>query len=189
MDLEANHGLDPNNPSHIWLLHTLFLPSIQQDTQEWSESWNSHKLQVRRRRQRSPRDMFLFGMFEEGVRGLTPLNPPTPPNDDITVDDLSGYGIDWEVVDNPQLMSHLHSQNPQDTHDNPFVPASTPARLSEVICDPPNCPFASDELQLFQERLCSTVDTSSRDMNVRRLVWQAALDLAAQIFDHGAEAS
>ena len=36
MDLEAHHGLNPTIPEHIWLLHYLFLPAIQQDAQDWA---------------------------------------------------------------------------------------------------------------------------------------------------------
>ena len=68
MDLEAHHGLDPSQPAHIWLLHHLFLNSVDQDAQEWANAWNSHKLQMKGQRERSPCDMFSFGMLQEGPR-------------------------------------------------------------------------------------------------------------------------
>ncbi|KAJ6573654.1 hypothetical protein B0H10DRAFT_1767267, partial [Mycena sp. CBHHK59/15] len=65
-DLEVHHGLNPRLPAHIWLLHDLFLHHINADAQEWAEAWNSHLLQICGERSRSPRDMFLFSMLQDG---------------------------------------------------------------------------------------------------------------------------
>ena len=40
--LEIHHGLDSENPAHIWLLHHLFLHIINHEAMEWVNSWNSH---------------------------------------------------------------------------------------------------------------------------------------------------
>ena len=69
-DLEANEGLDVNNPAHIWLLHHLFLDDINRDVLVWAETWNNHKLQIRGERQQSPQEIFFFSMLEDGPRGL-----------------------------------------------------------------------------------------------------------------------
>ncbi|KAI0368680.1 hypothetical protein BV20DRAFT_947886 [Pilatotrama ljubarskyi] len=37
IELERHHRLDPTLPSHVWLLHHLFLPSINQDAVEWAD--------------------------------------------------------------------------------------------------------------------------------------------------------
>lgn len=42
--LERLHFLERENPHHIWLLHTLFLPDIQHDCDQFQEDWNSHPL-------------------------------------------------------------------------------------------------------------------------------------------------
>ncbi|KAJ6477881.1 hypothetical protein C8R47DRAFT_984653 [Mycena vitilis] len=60
MDLEVHHGLNPQVPAHVWLLHHLFLHHINADAQEWAEAWNSHHLNLRGERNRSPRDIFHF---------------------------------------------------------------------------------------------------------------------------------
>lgn len=182
MDLEANHGLDPSNPPHIWLLHVLFLASINQDAQDWARVWNSHKLQMHGERQRSPRDMFFFGMLQEGVRGIT--RPRAPVEDDIPVEDLMSYGVDWGVIDNRPLMTHHRTHNPQDARTNPFLVASAPSQLSVVICDPPNCPFSHDEKQLFFDMLARDpiIDLTSRTMSIRRLTWERALSICARIY-------
>lgn len=70
LELEHHHELDPTRPAHIWLLHFLFLDAINEDAQEWRHAWNSHKLQIKGERERSPRDIFLFGMVQNGPRGI-----------------------------------------------------------------------------------------------------------------------
>ncbi|GBE86435.1 predicted protein [Sparassis crispa] len=71
LDLEVNHGFNRRLAAHIWLLHYLFLDAINDDAQEWAHAWNSHRLQIRGERSRSPRDIFLFSMVQDGPRGLS----------------------------------------------------------------------------------------------------------------------
>ncbi|EIW54228.1 uncharacterized protein TRAVEDRAFT_131812 [Trametes versicolor FP-101664 SS1] len=178
IDLEANHGLNPQIPEHIWLLHYLFLPAINQDADDWVESWNSHVLQIRGERNRSPRDIFLFSMVQDGPRGLTLAQAPT----DEDIGDPATYGIDWTVADDPVLMQHLLDNNPQDWEDeNPFRVGGGPTRLSEVLCVPPNCPLNADELQSLQDALRMQVDLTLRSMDIRRIVWQTAFHLCDEI--------
>jgi hypothetical protein len=42
--LEQLHHLDRTNPSHLWLLHHLFLDDINMDCLEFQENWNSHPI-------------------------------------------------------------------------------------------------------------------------------------------------
>jgi hypothetical protein len=42
--LERLHGLDIQNPHHLWLLHLLFLDPINQDCLEFQDTWNSHPI-------------------------------------------------------------------------------------------------------------------------------------------------
>ncbi|KAJ7433252.1 hypothetical protein B0H11DRAFT_2376296 [Mycena galericulata] len=180
LDLETNHGLNPTRPGHIWLLHHLFLSSVNRDAQDWVEAWNSHQLTVKRRRERSPRDLFLFGMLREGPRGVSAFLSP----EEDGIHDINEYGIDWEVNEEPELMAHLLENNPDESplpNDDPFVSSSTPANLSEVLCEPPNCPFTLAQLQLLGSRLSVEIDLFSRNMNVRRIVWQKALEIARSI--------
>lgn len=60
MDLEANHGLDPTQPAHVWLLHHLFLNAINQDANDWAETWNLHKLQIKKQRSPQPKGHVLL---------------------------------------------------------------------------------------------------------------------------------
>ncbi|KAJ7882207.1 hypothetical protein B0H14DRAFT_3756899 [Mycena olivaceomarginata] len=176
-DLEVHHGLNPQIPAHIWLLHHLFLEQITADAQEWAEAWNSHHLTLRGERDRSPRDIFFFSMYHDGPRGLEYRQDPI----DEPIDDPTLYGIDWDVADDPTLMNHLLVQNPQDWADgNPFAPGID--RLSHVPCDAPDCPFSAEQVAELDQRLASEVDLRSRSMHVRRLVWAAAFRIANNMY-------
>ncbi|KAF7341677.1 hypothetical protein MSAN_02066000 [Mycena sanguinolenta] len=160
LDLEVNHHLNPSIDIHIWLLHHLFLDSINEDAQEWAEAWNSHDLQIRGERMRSPRDIFLFSMIQDGPRGLERfIDPPDEP-----VEDPSTYGIDWDVIDNPSLMRHHLMQNPQEWEDrNPFAPGIQD--LSDVPCEPPQSVLSAEQIRYLDESLAAAVDTTSRSMH------------------------
>ncbi|KAJ6622777.1 hypothetical protein B0H10DRAFT_1787668, partial [Mycena sp. CBHHK59/15] len=179
LDLEANHGLNPTHLGHIWLLHHLFLSSINRDAQDWAEAWNSHQLTIRRQREHSPRDLFLFGMLREGPHGISSFLTP----EEEEIEEINEYGVDWEVTNELELIAHLLENNPHErtSSNDPFASASTPANLSEVLCEPPDCPFTPAQLQLLDEHLSTSVNLFSRNMNVRRVVWVCALDIARHI--------
>ncbi len=132
-------------------------------------------------RNRSPRDMYLFSFLHDGLRGLDTLGPPAG---DENFGDYTEYGIDWEAAEDPALMDHLLERDEDEWNEvNPFLvtPATGPQRLSNVPCDPPNCPFTPWELQELDIHLAHAVDRGSRSMEVRRLVWIAALQIARNI--------
>ncbi|KAJ7703710.1 hypothetical protein B0H17DRAFT_922096 [Mycena rosella] len=166
-ELEVNHSLIPTVPVHIWLLHHLFLQSIDQDTQEWAEAWNSHDLQIRGERTHSPCDMFLFSMVQDGPRGLERL--VDVPDEDVG--DPSTFGIDWDVADDPRLMRHHLLQNPHEWEEhNPFAPGIQD--LSDVPCEPPGCPFTEAQVMYLDRQLEAVVDVTSCSMHVRQLIWK-----------------
>ncbi|KAJ6575999.1 hypothetical protein DFH09DRAFT_1246525 [Mycena vulgaris] len=178
IDLEVHHDLNPSLPAHIWLLHHLFLDSVNQDAQEWAAAWNSHHLQIRGERGRSPRDMFMFSMLQDGPRGLEYSAQPI----EEAVEDPSTYGIDWDVANDPGLMTHLLDQNPQDWSErNPFAPGLD--TLSHVPCEPPNSPFTVEQIAFIDAELAAEVDVTSRSMHVRRVVWTKAMELCNRFYE------
>lgn len=62
-NLELGHGLDINNVNHIWLLHLLFLGTINAQLSFFAESWNQHRIQICNGLNRSPASMFGFDML------------------------------------------------------------------------------------------------------------------------------
>jgi len=178
-DLEANEGLDVNNPAHIWLLHHLFLEDINQDALAWAETWNNHKLQIRGEPQQTPQEMFFFSVLEDGPRGFN--GPMAQRREDGLEDgeeDISTFGIDWDAMDDEVLMEHHYLHNPIQPN-NPFDTA--PSTLSEVVCTPPDCPLSAEGVHQLDLYLPHVVDVSSRSMLVRRTVWVEALRICSQV--------
>ncbi|TBU51966.1 hypothetical protein BD310DRAFT_833201 [Dichomitus squalens] len=104
--LELHHGLDINNPHHIWLLHRLFLDYINFDLTFFVKAWNEHKISLRTGPRRSPADMFGFDMLIHGVRGDAPA-------DIINSDEeLEVYGLDWEALQEDDLRTSHATNNP-----------------------------------------------------------------------------
>lgn len=107
-DLETNHGLDPEKPALIWLLHALFLDQINKDIVLWVAAWNRHAMTIRGERRRSPLDMFFFGMIQNGPRGQEAWarleqNEPMewePEHDELSAGELAQYGV--EELENRQ---------------------------------------------------------------------------------------
>jgi hypothetical protein len=180
-DLEANEGLDVNNPAHVWLLHHLFLDDINQDALAWAEAWNNHKLQFRGEPQQTPQEMFFFSMLEDGPRGLNgPLsqNRGEDPDRLEGEEDISAFGIDWEDMDDEALMEHHYHHNPIQP-DNPF--SAAPSTLSEVACTPPDCPLSAESIHQLNYHLSQVADVNSRSMLVRRTIWVEGLHVCGQI--------
>ncbi|KAF7329414.1 hypothetical protein MKEN_00203300 [Mycena kentingensis (nom. inval.)] len=178
ISLETHHQLNPFVPAHIWLVHHLFLPSVNRDAQEWAEMWNNHTMRLPGQRNRSPRDMFFFSLIEDGPRGLDQFEEPA----DEDVGDPAAYGIDWDAANDPQLMQHLLENNPEewDEH-NPFSPANI--RLTHVPCDvPAEGPLSAEQVAELDDHLALTVDVESRSMEVREQVWAEAFAFCSQLW-------
>lgn len=179
IDLELHFGLDPHNPAHIWLLHHLFLSIINDDAVEWVAGWNSHRLGIQGERAQSPREMFLISMVSDGPRGIRQVQSHATDED---VGDLASYGIDWQVAHDHRLMTHLLDNNLQEwEEENPFV--GQPLTYSDVPCEPPNCPLSDEQVRLLDSALLERVDLMSRNMTVRRLIWQEGLQICTFLME------
>ncbi|KAH6908520.1 hypothetical protein BKA70DRAFT_1103473 [Coprinopsis sp. MPI-PUGE-AT-0042] len=64
--LERRHLLDRGDKTHLWLLHHLFLDSINEDCQEFEATWNAHPISGEAHGH-SPDDLMLLGQLEHGV--------------------------------------------------------------------------------------------------------------------------
>lgn len=138
-------------------------------------AWNSHNLQIRGERTRSPRDIYIFSFLQDGPRGVQQRREPVHEN----VENPEGYGIDWDVVQDQHLMAHHLQHNPQEWADqNPF---QTPSQLSDVPCLPPHCPLTVEQVEYFERQLTLQLPNSSRSMDERRLRWITALQICTTI--------
>ncbi|KAJ3001057.1 hypothetical protein NUW54_g6678 [Trametes sanguinea] len=175
LELEHSHGLDADRPAHIWLIHHLFLNALNADAQEWANTWNAHRLHIAGEQAASPRELFMFGMVRHGPRGIEHI--VNAADDVLEADDVTSYGIDWDVNDDPVLMAHHQTHNGAATEvDQGFGVTLGPAELSEVTCDPPRCPLTAREVILLDTHLAHHFDCSMRGMEGRRILWLAALE-------------
>ncbi|KAF7376666.1 hypothetical protein MSAN_00083500 [Mycena sanguinolenta] len=179
-ELELYYSLQQENTAHIWLLHHLFLAAIDEDVQEWVEAWNSHKISLPGGGRRSPRDMFTFGLLEQGPRGLDTL---LFQQEEAAYAHIEEYGVDWEAQSDPVIIQHLADSSAVPSSDgNPFSLSPTPSTMNEVIVEPPTGPLSADQINRLDSELSLRVDLSSRDMGVRKLVWEEALAICTSFF-------
>lgn len=135
--LEVSYGLNHLNVCHRWLLHHLFLASINAQLSFFAETWNKHTLQMRRGAgpNRTPEDMFVFDMFVHGVRGEELLSP----------EELEVFGVDWEALGDDAILESLRARNtPGEMGWTSWIGHSgPPEQLGGVELDPPEIPFDS----------------------------------------------
>jgi hypothetical protein len=174
--LEAYDNLNVNNDSHLWLLHFLFLPLINDDVGQWVASWNHHVLGRRGEPHQSPHDLFIQGVIEHGHRGVF-----IESGEDQGVEDIASYGIDWNDLDDRRIRAHHDTRNPEDSDStNPFVSNHPDSDLSHVEVPESRCPFADAQLRSFLSDVQPLLDSSLHiDMHSRRLLWIQALALAS----------
>jgi hypothetical protein len=182
--LEAHYALNVNLDAHIWLIHHLFLPSINRDAQQWTETWNNHTLARRGDAHRTPANMYVYGMVNNGTRGIQ-VAPEDPA--DITDDPLAGetdanyagYGIDWDDLDIQRIQDHHNQSNVEEGDPiNPFL-TNQPDRLSHVEVREPRCPFEHHQVQSLDTQLDTLPHRHHTDMQSRRLLWIDSLHIAS----------
>ena len=156
-ELEAECGLDPDVPGHIWLLHHLFLDAINQDAQQWASMWNEHKLQIKGGRRRSPREIFFTSLLQDGPRGLQS-----------------------NVADH--TASRMGGPADRPAPENPLV--AGPPSFSRVDVEVLGCPLNDDELWELDSWLQMRVETSIRCMSYRKSVWIDSLDFCSRLRDN-----
>ncbi|XP_049334255.1 uncharacterized protein LOC125801506 isoform X1 [Astyanax mexicanus] len=77
--LESEGILSPDNDLHIFALHWVFLPRLQQHLDSFVEGWNNHPL--RTERNQSPQQLWH-------TNSNSPASPDPPQVDEL-------YGVDW----------------------------------------------------------------------------------------------
>jgi hypothetical protein len=176
--LEAHHGLRVDSAAHLWLLHHLFLETLNNDIQQWAEHWNAHGMRLKREKDKVPRDMFIIGMRRRGV-------DDTIARQEDAVENVEEFGIDWEglpdvgglVPDDEELVRQL-----QERGQNPFDDYA-PDTLNEVPCEPPECPLTLDQVNGLESTLSARFNMStSHDMDVYTDVWIRALAWCRDLF-------
>ncbi|KAF8185877.1 hypothetical protein K438DRAFT_1836458 [Mycena galopus ATCC 62051] len=126
--VKVQYGLDINNVAHIWLLHLLFLGTINTQLTFFAESWNQHRIQIWNGANRCPTDMFVFDMYVNGVHG----DQLPQEEEDLGEDKLEVYGIDWQgLCDNNILHSQAQSNSTTEGSSSWVGHTGTPPDLSQ----------------------------------------------------------
>lgn len=182
-DLELQAGLNPENPNHLWLLHHVFLSTMNNEAERWLETWNSHPL--RSEGSRSPKDIFFFGLVEHGPRGIGmgpggsdvsgaenggqsrmagELGQSSYRNGEVWDDaeasaiaggDFQHYGVDWLFLNNTNHMQQYHSAG----SDEPNLGANNTNTFSTTDHQPSH----------MSEVVCDTPDCPFSPENVAAL--------------------
>ncbi len=175
--LEMHHSLDINNTFHIWLLHLIFLPTINAQLAFFAQSWNLHKLQIRDGPNCSPADMYGFDMLVHGIRG-TRLPLPTTDMDDknLTPEELEVYGVDWEGLHDDRLLQSQEENNDGEGFTSWVGRQGPPANLNEVRVDPPDNPLSQEQITALLSSVGLLIGQPD-DGSVIQL-WTSALALA-----------
>ncbi|KAF5310385.1 hypothetical protein D9611_012114 [Ephemerocybe angulata] len=176
-DLELSYGLHHENPRHIWLLHHLFLHTINKEAQVWVDIWNLHKM--RGTGSQSPREMFHFGLMRQGMRGIGLMAMPTA---DEAVTDYTQYGVDWEFMnlasDREDLLLPMEAGQPPAAGYG--LGHGEPARYNEVLCEAPDCPLSDNQLAALDEHVENTFegleDVGHGVMELRKGLWATGLE-------------
>jgi hypothetical protein len=140
--LEVQHELDPSNPYHIWLLHTLFLDTINDKVDFFVRNWNAHRLQMAHKRSRSPLDLFNFDMLVLGIHGkpmqFVQADLDRQQEHDQQVDGLEMYGVDWQDLTNQRVVESHLANNPVGSEPlTTWTRRGPPPKLSKVEVEPP----------------------------------------------------
>jgi hypothetical protein len=158
--LETHQGLDPDHVGHTWLLHRLFLHEMNVELDEWVQSWNSHKMQIKGQLNQSPHEMFVVGITERECPGVSEWIV----QQEEEVVDLTNFGVEG---------SNIHVDNEEGQRVD-----VRPERLSEVRCEPPNSPLDVDQMSALDESLGQAFGLGPlRSMLERKLIWDHALDM------------
>ncbi|KAJ7204244.1 hypothetical protein B0H12DRAFT_1035338 [Mycena haematopus] len=171
--LELRYGLDINNIAHIWLLHVLFLGTINSQLAFFAESWNQHRIQIRGSANRSLTDMFVFDMFVTGVRG----DQLPPEEEGLGEEELEVYGIDWQGLRDDSILQSQARNNDRNEGFSSWLGRTGPPSLndlSHVDVQPPPGTLTNIEV----DDLCSTFAEligSAADDDIVSL-WAGALD-------------
>ena len=177
--LELHHGLDVANVAHIWLLHFLFLGTLNSALAFFAEGWNEHTIQIRNARNRTPSDMFVFDMFVCGVRG----DRLPPEEENLTQENLESYGIDWQALREDDILHSQRLNNSSRESDNSWVgQAGPPAQLSHVLVDPPVGTLTGAETTALANMFSHLVG-SSDEGDVYSL-WTQALVYCRYLYPH-----
>ncbi len=177
-ELELTHGLDINNSNHIWLLHHLFLQTLNQQLQFFAESWNHHRIQIRNGPNRSPIDMFGFDMLVHGVRG-----DQLPQNEDLTEEEIEVHGVDWAALQDDHILRSVRDHSTNEGSTSWIGNTGPPSHLNEVPLEEPII-FQTFSIADFNQEMSRWVESQGEQVSITA-IWVYALALVQTMYGNG----
>jgi hypothetical protein len=108
----------------------------------------------------------------------------------LTEAELRLYGVDHQDLEDPQLLQRMSDALDAEgevegatPHRNPFATHLEPRRHPHVALDPPIGPLTPQQMQMLDQYLEDRHDLTSRDMSVRKVVWEDALTFCEHMFE------
>ena len=125
---------------------------------------------LRGQKDRAPRDLFLIGLRNRHADlGIERRE------DDI--DDVERFGIDWEDIDDAELIREL-----QERGENPFDDYA-PDHMNEVPCEGPDCPLTDHQVQELDHMLQAAIDRDRDETEVNIAIWNRTLAWCRDLFN------
>ncbi len=174
-ELELTHGLDINNSNHIWLLHHLFLPMLNQQLQFFAEAWNHHRIQIRNGPNRSPVDMFGFDMLVHGVRG-----DQVPQHENLTEEEIEVYGVDWAALQDDHILRSVRARSSDVGSTSWIGNTGPPSHLNEVSLNAPTI-FEMFNMAGFDWEMNRWVESQTEQVTITS-IWIHALALVHTMY-------
>ena len=109
--LEHHNMLDPINESHLFALHYVFLPRINEALQHFQESWNQHG--IRTERGMTPNQLFTAGALRLRHSGLAAVDFFDSVPDDYGTEEDGVSPDNSEGVEIPSTSIHLSDEQLQ----------------------------------------------------------------------------
>ena len=107
--------------------------------------------------------------------------------DDIPEDDVAGYGIDWQDLDNPQIRAHHDAAHGIEDIDNQDIAnddmgdndrgIEVPHNLAKVRVEEPDCPLTAKQVAYLDAQLGMQALWQSQTIDGYQLRWRVAFDV------------
>jgi hypothetical protein len=134
-----------------------------------------HRLQICNGPSRSPADLFVFDMLVHGLRGAQ------LPGDEMSLEELEVYGVDWEGLHEERLLqSHGQNNDVGEGWTSWVGRVGPPDHLNEVALESPNASLSPHEVQHLDAIIHSNID-GVQDADIVNL-WSQGLAYARSIY-------
>lgn len=140
--MEDHNLLDIPNPVHIYALHYVYLPKINEKLNIWQETWSRHKLRTVKT---SPLCLWTAGNINNLIT--------------FQLDDPANYGVDSTVDDNEIESNHERADlNPRVSFSSDIIPVSERCQEQLIL----HCPSDWTSSNYGTDIYCTALDIIMR---------------------------